>query len=218
MENDNISTTENQSQEIKKEQCCEHKHCKCCLNLILNIVAIVGVIILFVLYFTGGSGSSRKSNSNLAIGFVNSDSVMDNYDLVKNAKTALLAKQKEAEDSFALQQQTFEAQVTQYQNAVKANTLSITAAQNTEKILMQRQESLLALKDELSQKLADEELKLNVMLTDSIVNYVKRYNKKHNYDFILGYSKGSGILYANDSLELTKDVLDGLNKEYKSKK
>ena len=143
---------------------------------------------------------------------------MKNYKLVKKVKIALEAKQKEAEDNFSIQQKTFETQVVEYQKKVKANSLSIEQAQNTEKNLSQKQESLLALKDELTQKLAEEEQSMNTMLQDSIINFLKRYNRKHNYDYILGFSKGSGILIANDSLELTKDVLDGLNKEYESEK
>ncbi len=222
MENENITNNEILTEENKKEECCGHKNCKCCLNLILNIIAIAGIFVLFVLYFTGKSSSKlstkKSNNSPLYIGFVNSDSVMKNYKLVKKVKIALEAKQKEAEDNFSIQQKTFETQVVEYQKKVKANSLSIEQAQNTEKNLSQKQESLLALKDELTQKLAEEEQSMNTMLQDSIINFLKRYNRKHNYDYILGFSKGSGILIANDSLELTKDVLDGLNKEYESEK
>jgi outer membrane protein len=48
-------------------------------------------------------------------------------------------------------------------------------------------------------------------------SYLKEYNKGKNYTFILGYQKGGGILFANDSLDITREVLDGLNKEFESK-
>lgn len=224
MENENLSNNNLIAEEVKnekQEKPCEHKKCRCCLNLILNIISLTGVIVLLVLYFIGHSGTSttkKSNNSSLYIGFVNSDSVMGNYELVEKIKDSLEAKQKKAEADFTAQQNVFEAQVTKYQKDLKANTLTIEQAQSTEKLLSQQQESLLTLKDELTQKLAEEELNMNTMLQDSIINYLKRYNKKHNYDYILGFSKGSGILLANDSLDLTKEVLDGLNKEYKSEK
>lgn len=224
MENENFTSNNPIPEEVKnetQEKSCEHKKCRCCLNLILNIISLTGVIVLLVLYFIGhtGSDSAKKSkNSSLYIGFVNSDTVMANYSLVKNIKDSLVAKQTKAEADFTAQQSIFEALVTKYQKDLKANTLTIEQAQNTEKILTQKQESLLALKDELSQKLAEEELAMNTTLTDSIINYLKRYNRTHNYDYILGFSRGSGILVANDSLDLTKEVLDGLNKEYENDK
>jgi Skp family chaperone for outer membrane proteins len=36
-------------------------------------------------------------------------------------------------------------------------------------------------------------------------------NEEMNYKFILGYQRGSGILLANDSLDITKDVIRGIN-------
>ncbi|MFA4851255.1 MAG: OmpH family outer membrane protein [Bacteroidales bacterium] len=192
------------------------KKCKCCIN-ILNIIALIGVIVLFVLYFTGqpGSYSSDAKKSSMAISFVNSDSIMVNYELVKVMKTDLEEKQKKAEDNFSIQQKSFETQVIEYQKKMQSNSLSIDQAKSTEKLLGQQQQTLLDLKDQLSQTLAEEELKMNIALQDSIMNFLKRYNRKHNYDYILGFSKGSGILFANDSLDITKEILEGLNKEYK---
>jgi len=200
---------------------CEKKKYKCSINIILNIIALIGVIVLFVLYFTEHPGSyssgTKSKKSSMAIGFVNSDSIMTNYELVKVMKTGLEAKQKKAEDDFTIQQKSFETQVIEYQKKMQANSLSINQAKSTEKLLGQQQQTLLDLKDQLSQTLAEEELKMNIALQDSIMNFLKRYNRKHNYDYILGFSKGSGILFANDSLDISKEILEGLNKEYKTK-
>ncbi|NTW34421.1 MAG: OmpH family outer membrane protein [Bacteroidetes bacterium] len=219
METENIQNENPQIQKENTANSCEQKKCRCCLNLILNIVSIIGIIILFILYFTGNPSTSGRTKqtgkSALAIGFINSDSIMAGYDLVKKMKSNMEIKQKEAEDNFSVQQKTFESQVATYQKKVKDNSLSITEAQNQEKILMQKQQSLLELKDELTQKLSLEEMNINILLQDSIMNFLKRYNKKYNYDYVLGFSKGSGILFANDSLEITKEFLEALNKEYK---
>ena len=222
MENENITNNELPVKNTNEEKSCEHKNCKCCLNLILNIVAIVGVIVLFVLYFTGKSGkqqlSKKSNNSSLVIGFVNSDSLMKNYELVKTVKDSFGAKQKIAENNFEIQQKAFETKVTAYQEKMKTNTLSIEQAKSTEKQLAQEQEKLYSLKDELTQELSAEELKMSTMIQDTIVSFIKKFNKKYNYDYILGFSKGGGILFANDSLDITKDVLEEINKEYKKNK
>ena len=201
---------------------CGEKKCKCCINLILNIIAMAGIIVLFILYFTGYSCShspGAKFNKTTApIGFVNSDSVMANYEFVKVIKVSLEAKQKEAEDNFSVQQKTFETQVAEYQKKIQANSITNDQAKNTERILAEKQQNLLDLKDQLTQTLSEEQYKMNIMLLDSITNFLKRYNQKYNYNYIFGYSKGSNLLFANDSLDLTKEVIKGLNKEYKSQK
>lgn len=203
--------------------------CKTCscnkLSFYFSLASLLGVIVLFILYFFVNKGEDAINNevSNIqkktvSIGFVNSDTIMENYSLVKNMKDSLEAKQTAAEASFTSQQTAFENSVLDYQTKMKANSLSIEEATKTETLLTQQQEYLYKLNEELSTKLAEEEVKMNAMLQDSIMNFLKRYNKKYNFDYILGFAPGSGILYANDSLDITNDVLDGLNKDYKSEK
>ena len=222
MENENIINNGNEIKSTNEEKCCEHTNCKCRLNLILNVITIIGITVLFILYFTGKSGKqqhTKKANgSSLVIGFVNSDSLMKNYELVKTMKDSFNTKQKIAEDNFGKQQRAFESEVSDYQAKVKANLLSIAQAQSTEKALAQKQESLYSLKDQLTQELSSEELKMSALIQDTIISFIKKFNKKYSYDYILGFSKGGGILFANDSLDITKDVLKEINKDYKKNK
>lgn len=216
MENDNkqISLEEN-----KKGETCESKKCCHCMYHVFSIVSLIGVIVLFILYFTGksscSSGAKKSGNSSMVIGYVNSDTIMEHYDLVQALKTKIEAKEKLANDSFNMQQQNFEAEVNEYQKNMQANKLSIAQAQATEKYLGQKQQNLAALKEELTQKLTNAELKLNGELLDSITNFLKRYNRKHNFDYIFGVAKGGNVLYAGDSNDITKDVLKNINREYK---
>jgi outer membrane protein len=49
-------------------------------------------------------------------------------------------------------------------------------------------------------------------LTDSIMNYVEEYNKSYGYDAILLREAG---VYFNPALEITDEIVAGLNKRYK---
>jgi outer membrane protein len=73
----------------------------------------------------------------------------------------------------------------------------------------------MTLDEELSTRFVEQKSQMNQMLLDTIINYVHRYNSNVGYDFILEYSKISGIFYANDSLDITESVLNGLNFEYR---
>ena len=79
-------------------------------------------------------------------------------------------------------------------------------------------QKLYQLNQDYTSRMSDEEQRLNQVFVDSIHNFLKRYNSKFGFDYILGYSKGGGILLAKDTLDITSTVLDGLNKEFKDKK
>ena len=50
-------------------------------------------------------------------------------------------------------------------------------------------------------------------ISEIVDDYIKKYNQTHGYDMII--SKAS-LLFANEALNITAEVLDGLNSEYKS--
>jgi outer membrane protein len=223
----NSINMENNAIENKTEGAQDTCKCKCChkLSFYFSLISLLGVMALFILYFFVGSNNngindkvSSIQKKDVSVGFVNSDTIMANYVLVKNMKDSLQAKQDAAEKNFTAQQTAFEASVTTYQTKMQANELSIAEATKTETTLTQQKEYLSQLYEELSTELANEELELNSMLQDSIMNFLHRYNKKYNFDYILGFAKGGGILYANDSLDITEDVLEGLNKEISTEK
>ena len=66
----------------------------------------------------------------------------------------------------------------------------------------------------LSQNLAGEEAKMNEELYNRVSEYLQEYGKTHNYQLVLTYQRGSGVLFANDSLNITQNIISGLNNAY----
>jgi outer membrane protein len=52
-------------------------------------------------------------------------------------------------------------------------------------------------------------------LRDSLQHFLAAYNKDKKYDMILT-KQGDNILYAAKRFDITDDVINGLNKRYKS--
>ena len=56
--------------------------------------------------------------------------------------------------------------------------------------------------------------KYNNALSDSIKNFVARYNKDKKYSLIIT-KQGENLLYAAPALDITSEIVAGLNKAYK---
>ena len=69
--------------------------------------------------------------------------------------------------------------------------------------------------EQLGQQLMGEESKMNAQLYDKVADYLRVYGTDKNLQLVLTYTKGSGVLYANDSLDITKHIIVGLNDVYK---
>ena len=90
-------------------------------------------------------------------------------------------------------------------------------ARSTEAQLMKKQQDLMSYRDQSAQSLAMEEASKNEQLYKNIREYITKYNKENDYEYVLGYSLGGGILFANPSLDVSKKIIEGLNKEYAGK-
>ena len=195
------------------------------LMLALNLVMLVGIIILFVLHFTGSgsksnavSGALDKAHKGvISVAFVNNDSILSHYELVKKMRADLEAKGKRLEGEVAAKQQAFEKDAAYFQEQVKKKAISDQSAQEIYGQLQQNQQSIYQLRDKYTAELQQSEMDMNVALIDSVMNFLKRYNDKYKFDYILGFTKGGNILYANDTLDVTNDVIKELNAAYLEK-
>ena len=69
-----------------------------------------------------------------------------------------------------------------------------------------------------SDNLEEELLKSNENLNKKVKQYVDTYSKSKGYRIVLGLGSSTNVLYGNDSLDVTHDIVNGLNQLYKSEK
>lgn len=194
--------------------------------LVFNFILLAGLVILYVLHFTGSKGSTDNSvtqalvkanKGSITVAFVNNDTILEKYDLVKKLKKELQAKSDRYTSEVASKQAAFEKDAAYFQEQVQKKAISEQSAQEIYSNLMENQQKIYDLRDRYAAELQQSEADMNVALLDSVMNFLKRYNEKYKFDYILGFNKVGNILYANDTLDITKDVLHELNKEYKER-
>ena len=197
----------------------------------------IAVVILFYLYFTNKPVGVTKDETTIAtdtekdsveavtidgniyhlpsasIVYVNFDSLLDNYTYFEEKREQLRKRQEGMERDLNASVQALEKEVAKYQE--QAGTMTPTLRQITEENLIKKEQSLMERRQDLISQLRDEEDKVQNEIYDDLNNYLKEFNKDKNYNFILSFSRSSDILFANDSLDITNAVLQGLNKRAK---
>jgi outer membrane protein len=82
-----------------------------------------------------------------------------------------------------------------------------------QKELMAEQATLEKLDSDLTQGLMDKQTAMNQQLYDTVMNYIKEYNKGQ-YMLILGNAAGSNILFAEPGMDITREIIKNLNERY----
>jgi len=195
-------------------------------NNIISVVLLIGLIVLYILFFTmkrseepGASMALQKSGAkSLSVVFVNIDSLNVKYDFVKVLRNDLESTGKRLQAEVIAEQSNFEKEAADFQKQVASNTISEEKAKMVYEALMQKQQAIIEKKDRFTQQIANQELNMNLRLLDTVTNFLKRYNKTYKFDYILTYKSAGDILIANDTLDITNDILKSLNKEYIERK
>ena len=166
---------------------------------------------------TNTSVTTSTVNKSEAIVFVNSDSLLNNYEYFKDVKNVFQEKSKKAQSDLTAKGTAFQKEVAQYQQ--NAANLSADQRTSTEQRLARKQQELAAYNQNAGNALANEEAVENEKLYNKVSEFLKGYAKTKGYKMVLTYSKANPtVLFADESLDVTKDVLAGLNDAYKKDK
>ena len=194
--------------------------------MVINVVLFLGLVVLYGLHFMESPvgeerdavempGVERKiDEATHVIAYVNNEILMEQYLRAVEMRDEFEAEQRQLETDLERRQRTFQNDVERFQQQIQAGTIDMEEAQLMEQELMQRQQDLMQLNETYMDRLARKERELNEELLERISDFLERYNRDKGYDFILGYSRGGGILFADQAYDVTAEVLDQLNYEY----
>lgn len=196
-------------------------------NLITQGVLTVAVIVLFVLHF-GDSKEAGTANSEenkalpSAVGseivYINIDTVLASYDMYFDIQSSLEEKLKTSEARFNTKQENYRKAVEDYKYKVERGLVTTAERQGIEQGLMQEEQSLMQLQQSLQRQLAEEEQVAQRKVIYGIMDYLEKDEAINKYQFVLGTTFGGNVLYANGNLNVTKQVIDGLNANYQAAK
>jgi outer membrane protein len=192
------------------------------LSLIMNGVLAVAVIVLYVLHFNGKSTGQTTAEEEAAsasmglpnIAYVNSDTLLEHYDFFKDKRVELEEKQKKLESEFQNRARGLENEIANFQQT--ANNMTMAQAKAVEEDLMRKRQNLMQYQQTLAGQLQQSEAEVSEALYDNLAQYLQEYGKEKDFKLVLTYTKGSGVLYASDSLDITQQVIAGLNEKYKN--
>lgn len=220
-----MSTEQNMNEE-KSCNPCTHK----CL-IALNAVLLVGLIVLYILFFSSKSCNNSNSEAiatttedsqttTLSIGYVDTDSLMLQYDYAIELNEKL--------DNYTRQENNYKDMMMRFQNDYNnflktGASLTLTEQKKTEESLKKRADELAKMEERLMNERTKLETVIQVdqkKMIDAVYAFVRDYNAKHQqFNVILKKSfSESPVLYMDDNMDITREIIDGLNEEYRNVK
>lgn len=170
-----------------------------------------------------GSSKDEAANSQateipaggLKIAYVEIDTLMSQYEFCKDYTILMNRKGENIRATLAGKERALQAKAAELQKKYETNQFTTKEqVEQAQMSLAKQQQDLQALNDRLSNDFAAEQMKYNNEMRDSIQSFLKEYNKTKKFDYIIS-KVGDNILTANAKYDITKEVVNGLNKRYK---
>ena len=196
------------------------------VSLIFNIVLSAAVITLFVLFFTSPKSNSDNNsvteNSEVGITaaagdivFIQMDSLIQNYDMFHDLSSEFNAKAQTVQDDLNKRGRAFENDVKNFQEKIQKGLLTTSQATAQQQDLERRQEELRNLAQQREYELSEENSVMMNRVMDAVQTYMAKYNESKKYALILTTTSANmSIIIGQNSVNITQDVLAGLNSEY----
>ncbi|MDR1416735.1 MAG: OmpH family outer membrane protein [Prevotellaceae bacterium] len=190
---------------------------------IISAVALAAVVALFLYMLLGGKSAPTRASQPLAdvqtvagegVVYVNIDSLVRGYDMYFDLQKEFEAKAKKKDGDFTARMKKFESDARDFQNKVEKGLVTRSQAQQLQDGLAKREQELLQLRQDLQGELQEEEAVMMRQIQNNIQTYVNEYNQTKGYSLILSTSGSSVVLYGSPALNITSEVLSGLNKAY----
>ncbi len=151
----------------------------------------------------------------MIIAMVHADTIMGNYEYAQFLRDELTTLTLKYESILRQKETKLRGDAEKLQR--DAASLSQFEGQNRQRKLYDDQEKLQIKQEEYTRKLMEIEQGYNRNIHDAINEYLGRYCADKPYEMVLSNSDLGIIRWADKSLDITNDVLEGLNAEYEQK-
>lgn len=184
------------------------------LKLILT-VAVAAIICSCAA--NGNTNGAQQANAESktpaeqgGIVYIQLDSLVNQYDMYNDLKSELESKVQAVQEDLTKKGRSFESAVKDFQAKIDKGLLTRSQAEEQQQKLVEREQNLQGLSQQKQMELAEEEAVMMRRVMDAIQTYITKYNQDKGYALILSVP----VLAGDPSLNITQDILAGLNEEY----
>lgn len=170
---------------------------------------------------TGGNGTETSveiSQTLPSVAYINIDSLLLNYDRAMDMQKTFEDRYTKAEREIQTKMQRLEKDMMDYQDRAQKGLMTRSQMAETEEKLGRQQQTLVADRDRLLGELSEEEQVMNNTIFYAVSDFLSVYNADYRYSMIISTTASGPLLHANPALNITSEVLKGLNEEYAAEK
>ena len=192
-------------------------------SLILSVISLIAVVAFGILTLTKGNSkadvaaegeATEAAACKGAIVYVDLDRILMEYDMANDLRSVVETKVQNIQAEVTRRGQKLEKEVASFQEKIEKGLLTRSVAEAQNQKLQQQDIEFQNYAAQKQQEIQEEQLVMMNQLSDAIQTFIDKYNAEKQYAMILTNNGGTPVITADETLNITDDVLAGLNEEY----
>ena len=192
-------------------------------SLILSVISLVAVVVFGILFLTkdGSSKTEASAEEGSAVAaakgdivYIDLDRILMEYDMANDLRSVVETKVQNIQAEVNRRGQKLEKEVASYQEKIQKGLMTRSVAEVQGQKLQQQEIDFNNYAAQKQQEINEEQVVMMNQLGDAIQTFITKYNEEKQYAMILTNSGGAPVIAADAALDITEDVLAGLNEEY----
>jgi outer membrane protein len=191
-------------------------------SLVISIISLIAAIVFGVLFLTAGDkkaevsaeGQTEAVATEGAIVYVDLDRILMEYDMANDLRSVVETKAQNIQAEITRRGKKLENDVKSFQEKMNKGLMTRSVAEVQQQKLMQKEQEFNNYAAQKQQEIQEEQVVMMNQLGDAIKTFLDKYNAEKQYAMILTNNGGAPVITADPALNITDDVLAGLNDEY----
>ena len=191
-------------------------------SLILSIISLVAVVAFGIVSLTKGGKASAQAEGEAvvaeacegAIVYIDLDRILMEYDMANDLRSVVETKVQNIQAEVNRRGTKLEKDVKSFQEKMEKGLMTRSVAEVQGQKLQQQELEFNNYAAQKQQEIQEEQVVMMNQLGDAIKTFLEKYNQEKKYAMIITNSGGAPVIVADEALNITEDVLAGLNDEY----
>ena len=193
------------------------------VSLVISVISLIAAITFGVLFLTKDTKKADAPAEGEAtevvaskgdIVYIDLDRILMEYDMANDLRAVVETKAQNIQAEITRRGKKLESEVKSFQEKVNKGLMTRSVAEVQQQKLVKQEQEFNEYAAMKQQEMQEEQVVMMNQLGDAIKTFLDNYNAEKQFAMILTNNGGAPVITADATLDVTDDVLAGLNDEY----
>lgn len=191
------------------------------ITLTISVIALVAVIVFGTLSLTSNKQKSEAEVTETEtvshagdIVYVQLDRILQEYDMANDKRSVVETKVQNIQAEVTRRGKKLEKDINDFQEKMQKGLMTRSVAEVQQSKLQKAQDDFNIYAQQKQNEIQEEQIVMMNQLADAIKTWLDKYNETMGYAMILTNQGGAPVITGDATLDITDEVIAGLNEEY----